>query len=177
MKSARINLKLLGVFLFISMAAYSQNYSKTPILMSDLKRGINDFEYLRAIFLEKGFQFERRDSDSEFWGVPADGDKHLSQIAVQVSTWKLDGRPNRKVIYLQIRKDLLPKYNEIFYSQLIFTFPDKKAEKVITIDNKTSEEKEDYDLIYYSKDSDVTVEFKENQTWAEYRFKQNANKN
>jgi hypothetical protein len=42
---------------------------------------------------------------------------------------------------------------------------------ITTIDDTTKEEKEDYDLVYYSKDSEITVEFEENETWVKYSFK------
>jgi hypothetical protein len=56
MSKFKSTFKILGFVIFLSADLYAQRYNKTPIAINDIKKGISDFEYLRAIFLEKGTQ-------------------------------------------------------------------------------------------------------------------------
>ena len=165
---------IFGIFLFLTIKVYPQKYDKSTIDINDLKKGITNLSYLRATLLEKGFIFNNKDSNSEFWNVPVDGGDPVfkdifSQIAIQISTWKYKARPFSKQIIINIRKDLLPKYNEGFFNQVIEHFPKKRAEPIKS-KHGDEPEKDAYILIYYNPNSKITVEFSEDDTWAKYTF-------
>lgn len=180
MKNSALRLLITGMTILYSTILYSQDYDKTPISISDLKKGIVNFEYLRPILLEKGFKFDREDSSGEFWRVPVDYGNYaqkslFAQLLLQASTFKLEGVPNEKVIYLRIRKDLLPKYLEIFHTLITTYFSEKKAIP-ISVSVGNGPKKQDYELVYYSKDSKIEVEFEEDPPYAMYFFRLNVSK-
>jgi len=56
--------KISGLLIAVSTiltSIYAQSYDKSPIAISDIEKGINDIDFMRAVLLEKGFKFDRRD--------------------------------------------------------------------------------------------------------------------
>lgn len=161
--------------LLYNIILYAQDYDKTPIPIPDIKNGIQKFEYLRPILLEKGFNFVRKDSISEFWRVPVDSDSEyqketFSQLLLQLYTVIFDLNSFERVIYLRIRKDLLPRYSDIFQALVTTSFPLKKAVP-IRRSIGGGPEKEDYQLTYVSNDSKIIVEYDEDPPYAMYLFR------
>lgn len=169
-------IKFYKVFLMlflISSGICAQSYEKTPIPISDIEKGFKDIDSFRAVLLEKGFKFDKEDStNTEFWGVLGDeynedfyrreGIKSYDRIiTIQISTWNSDNRVEKWIV-IQIRKESLPKYNEIFHALVTTSYPEKRAEKILVTDGFTKETKEDYQLVYFNKNSDIFVQYEEN---------------
>lgn len=168
------------VLLLTSFKSFSQNYHKTPLEIIDIKKGINDIAYFRTVLLEKGFTFEKKQDEDEFWNIKVDegselDKKYNNQLAIQISNWKY---LNKKLIFFQIRRDLLPTYNEVFLTFVKASFPMKKAlptKSIIEYNNKETV-KDGYKLVYFNSNSKIEVEVEEEGLWATYKFWLNTNK-
>lgn len=164
------------LFIFPFLKLYAQDYDKNPVSIGEIKKGITDLDFLRAVLLEKGMKFEKRDEYGEYWRVPIDrgterDQKLFSQIAVQISTFKIGQPLKERNLIFQIRKDLLPKYNELFGVFVLNSFPEKKAVKRIVYKNGSDIPTEEYELYYYSNDSKIKVLIEERDSWISYTFK------
>lgn len=166
-----------------------QEYTKIPIPIIDIEKGLNDFKYFRAVLLENGFQYKDKDtledaSIREFWEIPSTVEYHNnSPIYLQISIWKYDYKkkgndidlfkknlPNYSIA-IHIRKEYAPKYAEQFSLNLKKAFPIKEAIPIIrTINN--GDPKENYSLIYTRQGSNIKVEYEE----SEYDFNFTFNK-
>jgi len=130
-------LVIIGCFIIVAICpnlTFSQTNSWKPIKISELEKGLNDFDYLRAILLENGFKFSRHDSakgnimETEYWEVP-DIDKsntygiqfHLIQVMFGIG---INGNPE---IYISIQKNKIPNYTSDFIESIKKTFPEKKV--------------------------------------------------
>jgi hypothetical protein len=173
--------KLIGLFLILLLNTsnlYSQEYDKSPIDVNDIIKGISDLDYFKAVLLEKGFKYKESNEHSEYWRIPVNYGNEatqnlFSQIAVQVSTWKDDNNdPFANSIYIQIRKDLLPEYSNLFHTIVTTYFSEKRANKIQSATHTVngSETKEDYELIYFNKNSNIAVEYEESDKWAKFMF-------
>lgn len=168
------------VILLTSLRSFSQNYDKAPIEITDIKKGINDVAYFRTVLLEKGFIFEKKQDEDEFWKVKVDegselDKKYNNQLAIQISNWK---DSNMKLIFLQIRRDLLPAYNEVFLTLVKASFPMKKALPIKSIIKQNGKEtvQDDYKLVYFNSSSKIEIEVEEKELWATYKFWLNTSK-
>jgi hypothetical protein len=170
----------MGISIIFTTILYSQDYDKTPISIEEIKKGIINVDYLRSILLEKGFKFERKDSVMESWRVPVNyGDENIkslfSQILLQTYTSKFKGIAFEKSIYIRIRKDLLPKYLEVFHTLVTTYFSEKKAIP-ITVSRGNGPKKDDFQLVYYRQDSKIEVEYDEDYPYVMYNFRLNVYK-
>ncbi|MBL6447643.1 hypothetical protein JMN32_15095 [Fulvivirga sp. 29W222] len=169
---------LIFLLLLFSSNLFSQDYQKSLIDVNDIVKGISDFDYFKAILLEKGFKYKESNQHSEYWRVPVNYGNEatqnlFSQIAIQLSTWKdANNDPFEKSIYIQIRKDLLPDYSSQFHTIVTTYFSEKRANKLESTIHTVNgtETKEDYELIYYNKDSNITVEYEESDKWVKFMF-------
>ncbi len=158
----------------LGLKSYSQSYDRKPIAIQDIEKGITDFDYFRPILLENKFRLNEKENQSEYWRVPVDGQQYLCQVCIQVSSWRNDDKEFGRTIFIQIRKDLLPKYAQDFMDNVKSYYPEKKAEAIRTRTG-TSKEKDNYRLIYYRKGSKIEIEFDEDEdeTWTKCYFRLN----
>jgi len=159
-----------GILIVFIIHAHGQSYDKPPLSSEEIEKGIEDFNYLRAVLLEKGFKFEEKFSKGERWRVLIEGNDYRCQICIQFSNVTFHNEVFGKHIFLQIRKDLLPKYNQNFLSIIKANYPEKRAEP-ITIKRETvsgTMEEDSYRLIYFSHDKNIEIEFEEENLWAKY---------
>jgi hypothetical protein len=199
-KEFGIQFIILVVPFIISTTLYAQKYDKSPIPISDIKKGFLNLDYFRSILLEKGFKFEKSDSTTvynEFWKVPAienGRESYLCQLCIQITNLYFDkdfgknfkkdvsdqlkryrGLPSEKWIIIQIRKDILPEYAKMFQILVSTDFPLKKTQKIEVTNNDGKEPRTDYKLIYYNTDSKIKVGFSEDNTWMKFDFTYTVN--
>ncbi len=184
-KTKRWQPNVIGALIVIMVVAVhekllSQTYDNTPIGSKDYEMGVNNLDHIRPILLEKGFKLGDTDSQSEYWkvliSVKADPrrvlgtEKLVIGCQVQLSSWNNGNKEFGRMILVQIRRDLLPKYAQGMTDEVRSYFPEKKAVP-ISLQTEGVKEKSNYTLVYYRKDSKVTVEFEEDETWTKFFFR------
>lgn len=177
----------IGVVGFMIVAAMalpykplmSQDYDKPPIGSEDFERGLNNMDYIRPILLEKGFSLAETDSQGEYWRVWVSKDaesKHVLSTGrrvvgcqVQLSSVKNGDTELGRVIFVQIRRDILPLYAQRMTDEVRKYYPEKKAEKITT--REGNKKNDNYRLIYYRSASSIEVEFEEDESWTRFYFR------
>jgi len=169
-----------------SNVAFSQTYSGTQITISELEKGLNDFDYFRAVLLEKGFKFiKKNESDSEglneVWGVTYAKSTlgvSIDYTLLQVTIMSRKPWPPTISINVMTGQSLLSKEDSIFLAKYVSdyvaeikaAFPEKKAQKSIDTTINGRESSKFYYLIYSKKGSNFYVNFDKSDKDIDIRF-------
>lgn len=169
MKKIIYSILILNLF---SHSLIAQSYNKSPISPKDFVDGVMDFNYFRAILLEKGFNFDEGDNNIQFWKVLIDDSQYLCQLCIQMSVWKHEGKVFKRQIFLQVRHDLLPEYTNELLKLVKDYFPQKNAIPITrTYPYRDNEPKQDYELQYSNPTTDVYMIYEQkNDTWTSFQF-------
>ena len=162
---------LFSICLLIGLNLYSQEYNNynQPIPIKDFLKGINDFDYFRSILIERGFIFEKKNPNSEFWNIKEKKVKYPANIlAIQMSIWE---KANEKNIRLNINKDYMTNYNKKFSESVKQYFNEKTAQPFWNKEPYDDNTIAGYTLIYYKKDCAVIVEYEEDEGYFYYVFR------
>lgn len=179
-----IVLPLLSVFTETSISGQTVDkyYSKPPVQIASIEKGLTDINHLRTTLIEAGLRFKEAETQergtSEIWTFgheditiddPLEGRIILPLISVQISEWHLDEGGRIKYVRFSILSDYLPQYAEKFLTSIKSFYPYKEPIPVeVTQGDKV---KTEYQLRYSKKESNVYVDFEiDEYNWYNFHF-------
>lgn len=179
-----IVLPLLSVFTETSISGQTVDkyYSKPPVQIASIEKGLTDINHLRTTLIEAGLRFKESKTYergvAEIWTYghedikqndPFEGEIVVPLIFFQISEWHRDDGTKFKVIYVRILTEYLPDYGEKFLKSIQSFYPQKEPIPVeVTQGDKV---KTEYQLRYSKKESNVYVDFEiDEYNWYNFHF-------
>jgi len=149
-----------------------QQYSKVPIPVSDFIKGLDNFDYLRGILVENGFQLFLNSGGNEKWLVFKKREQNLNLallsgvlLSVNFITSERDSLYTYQTIIFQVNMEEMSDYNTLFFNDIKKIFPDRKIEHI----------GDNYLLYYSNKNSKHEIIFQDGVTDFQYQFIKHSN--
>lgn len=176
-------------FLFIVcnfLRAHSQAYNQSPVSIIEIEKCLRDINFFRVTMLDNKFKYIGKIENGEEWQVSLENGENgyvdpsssnakmvlemygktewvqSPKIVFMRSIQQLNNKTQRS-IFVQIRKDVLPKYKKDFEDIIKKMYPIKTVVPVI-YSFGTKESKEDFKLQYSRTGSLVKVEMEDSPT-------------
>jgi hypothetical protein len=160
------NLVLALSLIILTDFCNGQQYNKSPILITDFVKGLNDFNYLKGILIENGFQYFGDFGNSERWLFFEKRCENIYEsiakgvlLKVDFDNYNTDSLKPFSTIIFEISKTM-SDYNTQFLNDVKKNFPERKVEHDSGV----------YILYYLSKSSTREIIYQESELYFHYQI-------